>query len=200
VIEIPGYSMELCGGTHVRTTAEIGPFVILSESSVASGVRRIEAVTAGEAYALLHARATEADALRGELERARKEKPKAQAARVDVDADVKVVAGVNVIVQHVDGLDADALLDLSDRFKQQHAPAAVALGTADNGRVHLICNFDGAVAEKVSASEVVKAAAALVGGGGGGRPTMARAGGTDAAKLADALAEAERLIVGALGG
>ncbi len=199
VIEIPGYSMELCGGTHVRATAEIGPFVILSEGSVASGVRRIEAVTSGEAYALLHARANEADALRGELERARKEKPKAAgAARVDVDADVKVVAGINVIVQHVDGLDADTLLDLSDRFKNQHVPAAVALGSAENGRVHLVCNFDGAVAEKVSASDVVKAAAALVGGGGGGRPTMARAGGTDAAQLGAALAEAERLIVGAL--
>ena len=113
-------------------------------------------------------------------------------------ADVKLVDGVHVIVQSVDGLDADALLDLSDRFKQQNRPAAVALGTAENGRVHLVCNFDDTVAERVSASDVVKAAAAHVGGGGGGRPTMARAGGTDAAKLGDALAEAERLIVAAL--
>ena len=198
VVEIPGYSIELCGGTHVRTTAEIGPIVILSESSVGAGARRIEAVTSGEAYALLHGRANEADGLRSELERARKEKPKEAVTTVDVAADVKLVDGVHVIVQSVEGLGADALLDLSDRFKQQNRPAAVALGTAENGRVHLVCNFDDTVAERVSASDVVKAAAAHVGGGGGGRPTMARAGGTDAAKLGDALAEAERLIVAAL--
>jgi alanyl-tRNA synthetase len=198
VIEVPGYSMELCGGTHVRTTAEIGPFVILSESSVASGVRRIEAVTSGEAYAYLESRAHTADALRAELESARKEQPKAPAAAVDVDPDVKPVEGVNLIAQRVDGLDADALLDLSDRFKQRNAPAAVVLGSVEDGRVHLVCNFDQVVADRVSASDVAKAAAAVVGGGGGGRPTMARAGGTDPGKLGDALAEAERLVVGAL--
>jgi alanyl-tRNA synthetase len=198
VIEVPGYSMELCGGTHVRTTAEIGPFVILSESSVASGVRRIEAVTSGEAYAYLESRAHAADALRAELESARKEQPKAPAAAVDVDPDVKPVEGVNLIAQRVDGLDADALLDLSDRFKQRNAPAAVVLGSVEDGRVHLVCNFDQVVADRVSASDVAKAAAAVVGGGGGGRPTMARAGGTDPGKLGDALAEAERLVVGAL--
>jgi alanyl-tRNA synthetase len=200
VIEIPGYSMELCGGTHVSRTAEIGPFVILSESSVASGVRRIEAVTSGEAHALLESRSQELDALRAELDRVRKEKPAARTEAVDVDPDVKAVEGVNVIAQRVDGLGADALLDLSDRFKQRNPPAAVVLGSVEDGRVHLVCNFDQAVAERVSASDVAKAAAAVVGGGGGGRPTMARAGGTDPEKLPDALAEAERLVVGALTG
>ncbi|HEU0303002.1 MAG TPA: alanine--tRNA ligase [Gaiellaceae bacterium] len=200
VIEIPGYSLELCGGTHVSRTAEIGPFVILSEGSVGSGVRRIEAVTSGEAYALLASRSREADELREELSRARKEKPKvADAQTVDVDADVKAVGGFNVIAQRVDGLGADALLDLSDRFKQRNVPAAVVLGSVEDGRVHLVCNFDQAVAERVSASDVAKAAAAVVGGGGGGRPTMARAGGSEPGKLADALAEAERLLVAALG-
>jgi alanyl-tRNA synthetase len=117
---------------------------------------------------------------------------------VEVDAEVKAVDGVNVIAQRVDGLDADALLDLSDRFKQRNTPAAVVLGSVEDGRVHLVCNFDQTVAERVSASDVAKAAAAVVGGGGGGRPTMARAGGTEPEKLADALAEAERLVVGAL--
>ena len=201
VIEIPGYSMELCGGTHVSRTAEIGPFVILSESSVGSGVRRIEAVTSGEAYAYLQSRSHELDGLRDELARVRKESPKAASAEVvEVDADVKAVEGVNVIAQRVDGLGADALLDLSDRFKQRNPPAAVVLGSVEDGRVHLVCNFDQAVAERVSASDVARAAAAVVGGGGGGRPTMARAGGTDPTKLADALAEAERLVVGALTG
>ena len=199
VIEIPGYSMELCGGTHVSRTAEIGPFVILSEGSVGSGVRRIEAVTSGEAYAYLASRAHEAEELRDELARARREKPKAAAAEAaDVDADVRSVAGFNVIAQRVDGLGADALLDLSDRFKQRNVPAAVVLGSVEDGRVHLVCNFDQAVAERVSASDVAKAAAGLVGGGGGGRPTMARAGGTEPEKLAEALAEAERLIAAAL--
>ena len=201
VVEIPGYSRELCGGTHVATTAEIGPFAILSEGSVGSGVRRIEAVTSGEAYALLRERAGEAEELRGELERVRKEakkRPAADARAAEIAADVKTEGGVNVIVQSVEGLDADGLLDLSDRFKQRHAPAAVVLGSGENGTVHLVANFDDAVAARVSANDVIKQAAALVGGGGGGRPTMARAGGKDPSRLPDALAEAERLIVGAL--
>ena len=95
---------------------------------------------------------------------------------MEVEANVRAENGVNLIVQSIEGLDGDALLDLSDRFKQKHAPAAVVLGGVDDGKVTLIANFDQAVADKVSASDVVRAAAALVGGGGGGRPTMARAG------------------------
>jgi alanyl-tRNA synthetase len=200
VVEVQDVSRELCGGTHVRTTAEIGPFAILSEGSVGSGARRIEAVTSGEAYAYLRAKAEELDAAQAEIEELRKElrrKPVAEATR-EIEAEVRAEGGVNVIVQAVDGLDADALLDLSDRFKQRHTPAAVVLGSQEDGRVHLVANFDTTVAERVSASDVVRSAAALVGGGGGGRPTMARAGGKDPARLPDALAEAERLIVSAL--
>jgi len=201
VVEVPGYSVELCGGTHVSTTAEIGAFVILSEGSVGSGVRRIEALTSGDAWAVLDSRSRELDELRAELERVRRDAKKApapEAPRADATADVRVEAGVNVIVQTVEGLDADALLDLSDRFKQRHAPAAVVLGTREDGKVHLVANFDESVAERVSASDVVRQAAAIVGGGGGGRPTMARAGGKDPEKLPEALAEAERLILAAL--
>jgi alanyl-tRNA synthetase len=201
VVEVPGYSVELCGGTHVTTSAEVGPFVLLSESSVGAGVRRVEAVTSGAAWAVLDERARELSVLRAEVEKLRKA-PKAapaQGAAAPVpDPDVRAEGGVNVIVQPLDGLDADQLLDLSDRYKQKHAPAAVVLGSRENGKVHLVANFDDTVAEKVSASDVVRQAAAIVGGGGGGRPTMARAGGKDPEKLPDALAEAERLILGAL--
>jgi alanyl-tRNA synthetase len=205
VVEIDGVSRELCGGTHVRTTAEIGSFAILSEGSVGSGARRIEAVTSGEAWALLHGRSRELDAVRLELEETRKELKRKPAASTgasagggDIEANVRPENGFNLIVQSIEGLDGDALLDLSDRFKQRHAPAAVVLGGVDDGKVTLIANFDDAVADKVSASDVVKGAAALVGGGGGGRRTMARAGGKDPDRLADALAEAERMILAAI--
>jgi len=203
VVEVQDVSRELCGGTHVRSTAEIGPFVILSEGSVGSGARRIEAVTAGEAYAFLHARSLELDDVRAEVGRMRKEAKRAPSsdsgtAAPDPEANVQAVNGVNVIVQPVDGLDADALLDLSDRLKQRHAPAAVVLGAREDGTVHLVANFDESVATRVSASDVIRGAAALVGGGGGGRPTMARAGGKQPERLPEALAEAERLIVAAL--
>ena len=130
---------------------------------------------------------------------ARPRKPRRSAARADVpEPEVRAEGGVNVIVQPVDGLDADELLDLSDRYKQRHAPAAIVLGSNEDGKVHLVASFDASVAEKVSAADVLREAAAIVGGGGGGRPTMARAGGKDPEKLPDALAEAERLIVAAL--
>jgi alanyl-tRNA synthetase len=201
VVEVPGTSTELCGGTHVRTTAEIGPFLILSEGSVGGGARRIEAVTSGEAWAALRGRAEEANLLRQELEEARKERkrtPATTAPTSDPDVKVEAVNGVNLVVDTVDGLDGDALLELSDRFKQRHAPAAVVLGSAGGGKVSLVANFDPSVADRISASDVIRGAAPLVGGGGGGRPTMARAGGKDAEKLPDALAEAERLIRAAL--
>jgi alanyl-tRNA synthetase len=200
VVEIDGFSRELCGGTHVRTTAEVGPFVILSEGSVGSGARRIEAVTAGEAWAYLHGRSRELDDIRAEVDQARREakKPRKAEAQVDVEPEVTVVNGVNVIAQSVGELSADALLDLSDRFKQRQAPAAVVLGSRDNGTVHLVANFDDAVAQRVSAGDVVREIAPIVGGGGGGRPTMARAGGKDPAKLPDALARARELIQSAL--
>ncbi|HUG64176.1 MAG TPA: alanine--tRNA ligase [Gaiellaceae bacterium] len=200
VVEVPGFSVELCGGTHVTTTAEIGSFVVLSESSVGAGVRRVEAVTSGAAWALLDESARELAALRSEVTKLRKA-PKQAVPSSGVslpEPEVRPQGGVNVIVQPVDGLDADQLLDLSDRYKQTHAPAAVVLGSREDGKVHLVANFDDAVAERISASDVLREAAAIVGGGGGGRPTMARAGGKDPEKLQDALAEAERLILQAL--
>jgi alanyl-tRNA synthetase len=201
VIEIPDFSRELCGGTHVRSTAEIGPFIMLSEGSVGSGVRRIEAVTSGDAYAYLRAQAEKRRELERELVRARKEqKAPAREAETVVSAErEQEINGVRVYVAELANADAEELLEVSDREKQKRSPAAVVLGSREDGRVHLVANFDKAVADRgLSAVEVVKAAAALVGGGGGGRPTMARAGGRDPEKLADALAHAEQAIVQAL--
>jgi alanyl-tRNA synthetase len=202
VVEVDGFSRELCGGTHVRSTAEIGPFAILSEGSVGSGIRRIEAVTSGEAYALLHARSREAQELRGELERARKEAKQRQgkAAGPEVVDERRSKAGdVEVIVMEVAGSTPDGLLELSDSLRQKHAPAAVVLGTREDGRVHLVVSIDSSLEERgIDAVQVVRRAAALVGGGGGGRPTMARAGGKEPDKLGDALAEAERALMAAL--
>jgi alanyl-tRNA synthetase len=202
VVEIPGFSRELCGGTHVRATAEIGPFALLSEGSVGSGVRRIEAVTSGEAFSLLRARAREAEELRQELERTRKEEKRGPtpAAGPDIVEERRNRAGgVEVIVAEASGGTADELLALSDRLMQQHPPAAVVLGARDNGRVHLVVNLDRSLEGRgVDAVKVVREAAALVGGGGGGRATMARAGGREPEKLPAALAAAERALLEAL--
>ncbi|MGH3047317.1 MAG: alanine--tRNA ligase [Gaiellaceae bacterium] len=202
VVEIPDFSRELCGGTHVRTTAEVGAFTVFAEGSVGSGVRRIEAVTSGEAYAYLRGQAHRADELAAELEQARKEakrKPERAEALALTGEREQEVNGVRIYVAEVEGADAEKLLEVSDREKQRRSPAAVVLGARANGRVHLVANFDDNVVELgANASDVVKAAAALVGGGGGGRPTMARAGGSDPEKLAEALAEAERALVEAL--
>src|SRR5262249_16237043 len=152
-------------------------------------------------YSLLHGRAAEADELRAELERVRKEAKKRPVAAASTD-DAELVeersaeaGGGNVVIGQARGLDPNALLDGSDRLKQRRAPAAVVLASVDNGNVHLVANFDESLPGRgVNAGDVIKAAAAHVGGGGGGRPTMARAGGKNPEKVADALAEAERLI------
>jgi alanyl-tRNA synthetase len=200
------FSRELCGGTHVRTTAEIGPFAVLSESSVGSGVRRIEAVTSGGAYALLRARATEAEELRAELVHLRKDAKRRPAAAQEPSgvldellAGAKEASGIRVITGEAGEMDADTLLELSDRIKQKAAPAAVVLGAREDGRVHLVANFDSSLPDRgLNASDVVRQAAGVVGGGGGGRPTMARAGGRVPEKLPEALAAAEQAILEAL--
>ena len=200
VVEVPAFSRELCGGTHVRATAEIGPFVILSESSIGSGTRRIEAVTSGEAYALLHARSREVDELRGELEQARKgggRREESVEVRIEPSREEEI-GGVNVYVGRASGVDAEALLAESDRIVQERAPAAVVLGASEDGRVHLVANFDRSLEGRLDAVAVIREAAAEVGGGGGGRATMARAGGKNPEKLDDALAKAEEALRRAL--
>jgi alanyl-tRNA synthetase len=197
VVEIPGYSRELCGGTHVRWTAEIGPFVILSESSVGAGARRIEALTSGEAYALLHGARLEADELRQRLEAVRKEarKPKREA-----EADFTIVERESdVVLVEAKALKGGQLRDLSDRLRQQEKAAGVIVGSVDDGRAYLVVNLDESLVGKgLDASQLVREIGRHIGGGGGGRPTLAEAGGKNPAGLRDALEAGKQAIAAAL--
>jgi len=197
VIEIPGYSRELCGGTHVRWTAEIGPFAMLSEASVGAGARRIEAVTSGEAYALLHGARHESEELRRELETVRKEarKPKTEAS-----TDFTIVERENdVVLVEAKGAKGGQLRDLSDRVRQQEKAAGVIVGSVDDGRAYLVVNLDDSLVGKgLDAVQLVRELGQHIGGGGGGRPTLAEAGGKNPAGLRDALEAGKQAIAAAL--
>jgi alanyl-tRNA synthetase len=197
VIEIPGYSRELCGGTHVRWTAEIGPFAILSESSVGAGARRIEAVTSAEAYALLHGARHETEELRRELETVRKE---ARKPRMESAADFTIVERESdVVLVEAQGAKGGQLRDLSDRLRQQEKAAGVIVGSVDDGRAYLVVNLDDSLVGKgLDAVQLVRELGRHIGGGGGGRPTLAEAGGKNPAGLRDALEAGKQAIAAAL--
>ncbi len=197
VIEIPGFSRELCGGTHVRWTAEIGPFAILSESSVGAGTRRIEAVTSGEAFALLEARSRELDELRGELERVRKQARTPKAAEA---ADFSIVDREDdVLLVEAKALKGGELRDLSDRLRKQEKAQGVIVGSVDDGRAYLVVNLDESlVGRGLDASQLVRDLGGHIGGGGGGKPTLAEAGGRNPEGLRDALRAGKQAIAAAL--
>jgi alanyl-tRNA synthetase len=197
VVEIDDYSRELCGGTHVRSTAEIGPFVILSEASVGSGARRIEAVTAGEAWSLLRARAEEAEELRAEVQQLRKGGGRKHAA---AETEVNYRDESNgIVVAEVAALKGSDLKDLSDRIRQAKQADAVLLGSVDEGRAYLVVNLDRALVEKgLDAVAVARKAAQKIGGGGGGRSDLAEAGGRNPEGLAEAYEVAKSEIASAL--
>ena len=197
LVEIDDYSRELCGGTHVRSTAEIGPFVILSESSVGSGARRIEAVTAGEAWEYLRARSEELDELRLELERVRKEAAKGPREKADSEVVIRDEAD-GIVIAEVQAVKGSALKDLSDQLRQSRKADAVLLGSVDDGRAYLVVNLDQSLVEKgLDAVQVARKAAEKIGGGGGGRPTLAEAGGKHPAGLAEAFEVAKSEIAAA---
>jgi alanyl-tRNA synthetase len=185
VVEIGDYSTELCGGTHVRSTAEIGPFVILSEGSVGSGARRIEAVTAGEGWTVLEGRSKELEAVRAEVEQLKREakKPKAQAGGPEI---VWQDRQGKVFVAEVTGANGSGLRDFSDQVRQREVVLAVVLASADDGKVALVVNLDKSLAD-LDAVAIVRELGPIIGGGGGGRPNLAEAGGKNVGAVRDAL-------------
>ncbi len=197
VVEINGFSRELCGGTHVRSTAEIGPFVILSEQSVGLGARRIEAVTSGEAWTILHGRSRELDAVRGELDRVRREAKRPAEPEAGPDLVWQERSG-SVFVAEVKGARGGVLRDLSDRLRREESAKAVVLASADDGKIALVINLDKSVTE-IDAVALIRELGPIIGGGGGGRPTLAEAGGKNPENLRDALAFGRDRLVSALG-
>jgi alanyl-tRNA synthetase len=221
MVEIEEVSRELCGGTHVPATGELGLFHLTGETSSASNVRRIEAVT-GPAGAELFRRRTEQlreiaallrvpehEAVRaverlGERVRELQRKPAGGPDRdtaEELAGGAAEVSGVSVVVEAVSAPGAKALLELCDAVRQKLGDAAVVLGCSVDGRVHLVATVAPSVVERgVRAGDVVRAAAQVAGGGGGGRDTMAQAGGRDPEKLPEALATARAQIERALAG
>jgi alanyl-tRNA synthetase len=193
VVDIGGWSVELCGGTHVRSTAEIGPFAILSEGSVGSGARRIEAVTSGGAFAYLHEQARESDALRAELERVRKES-KRPAAKQTADVVAMTKEG-NVLLVEAKGVKGGPLRDLSDRLRRQEKADGAIVASVDDGRAFLVVNFDESLVRRgLDASQFVRELGKHIGGGGGGKPTLAEAGGKNPAGVHEALEAARKAL------
>ncbi|HYV15447.1 MAG TPA: alanine--tRNA ligase [Conexibacter sp.] len=218
------FSRELCGGTHVRSTAEIGLFRIVSETSSAANVRRIEALTGPAAVELarehdrtLTAVATELRAvpeqvpaavseLRARVKDLEKAARKGGGANGALDLDALLasagdVGGAPILVAAVDVADPKSLPDVADRLKAKLGDSAIVLGAVAGGSVHLVATVAPALVERgVKAGAVVKVAAEVAGGGGGGRDTMARAGGRDPDKLPAALDAARAAIEAALAG
>ena len=213
---LDGYSMELCGGTHVRGTGEIGLFRIQSEAAVAAGIRRIEAVAGLEASEAAAADREKIKALAAklgspvadiekklesllarekELEKALKSaRQREAAARAgELLAKQELLGGVPVIVADLGEADADALQAAADALRAKF-DGVVILGGAANGAAALVATAGKKHAAKISAGKIIQAIAPIIGGKGGGRPDNARGGGKDPAKLADALAAAREFV------
>ncbi|HCP53269.1 MAG TPA: alanine--tRNA ligase [Pseudomonas sp.] len=212
-----GFSVELCGGTHVSRTGDIGVFKITSEAGVAAGVRRIEAVTGAQALAYLNgaeeqlkeaaqlvkgSRDNLLDKLTAVLERNRQlekdlEQLKAKAASAagnDLAASAQEVNGVKVLSARIDGADGKALLALVDQLKNKLGSAVILLGGVLDDKVVLVAGVTADLTARFKAGDLMKQAAAAVGGKGGGRPDMAQGGGVDAAALDQALLLAQAFV------
>lgn len=226
VVSMGDFSKEFCGGTHVKNTNEIQAFMILSETGIASGVRRIEALTGRNVFSYyrkiedaLTEVAKELKTTREEApERARKlmdevrslnseiESMKAKAAKEalgDPTKDAVDAAGIKIIARKLQGVDMNGMRDLGDSLKEKLGESVIFLASSDGenegGRVSLLCMAtDGAVKKGAHAGNLIKETAKIVGGGGGGRPNMAQAGGKDASKIDAAVEKAREIAAGQL--
>lgn len=218
VVSMGDFSKEFCGGTHVKNTADIKAFKILSESGVAAGVRRIEALTGDNVLAYYKKMEADFEAaakvvkaapanlaerlehLTAELKalQSENESLKSKAAKSalgDVMDQVTEVKGVRLLAASVAGVDMNGLRDLGDQLKGKLGEGVVVLASECDGKVNLVVMAtDGAIARGAHAGNLIKAVAGKVGGGGGGRPNMAQAGGKNPAGIADAIAEAKNAL------
>lgn len=223
VVNMGGYSIELCGGAHLHNTAQIGSFKILSENGVAAGVRRIEALTGKEALKYYQAQEEEIkeicrkvkstpdkllarlDQILAEQKETAKElekwKAKMAGSAVDELLNAKEeIGGVTVLAAEVKDADGNALRTMGDQLKQKLGSGVIVLVSGTSGKVNLMAMAtDDAVKKGAHAGNIIKAAAVVCGGGGGGRPNMAQAGGKDASKISDALEKAKMVIAEQLG-
>jgi alanyl-tRNA synthetase len=225
VVKIGDFSTELCGGTHLAATGEIGLIKLVGEGAVASGVRRVEAVSGTGALDLFRRDAEvskvasqfvgggdlSAEALRAKVNAQEEEMKKlrreleqmkmksASAATADAAGSAVEVKGVKVLAQRVDGLDKSQMRNLVDELRGKLGSGVVVLGAANEGKVSLIVGVSKDLTGKVQAGKIVGALAAKVGGKGGGRPDLAEAGGSDAGALDGALAAAKDVVGELLG-
>ncbi len=217
VLSIGDFSMELCGGTHVERAGDIGLFKIISESGVAAGVRRIEAVTGQAAYewvvrtdqvlrdiaGLLRASREEADEKVRELvERSKRLEKELQQLKSrlasgqggDLSTQAKSVGGIKVLAAQIEGADVKALRDAVDQLKHKLGSCVIVLATVEEGKVVLVAGVSADLTPRLKAGDIAGAVAAQVGGRGGGRADFAQAGGTEPGKLGAALAGVESLV------
>ena len=222
VVTVPGFSVELCGGTHVRATGDIGPFVITEETGVAAGVRRIEALTgAGAVSHIQHGQAAlgrtlaalgttgdhaaeavarlQADAKRllRENEQLKMKLALGGSSRGAEDDSV-TVGDAKLVARRVSGLEKGALRGLSDSLRDRVGRGVVVLAGEHEGKVQLLVSVTKDLTDRVKAGQLVKELAPIVGGGGGGRPDFAEAGGKDASQIDALLSRARELVTAAL--
>ncbi|GED03671.1 alanine--tRNA ligase [Bacillus atrophaeus] len=218
VVQVGGYSLELCGGCHVKNTAEIGLFKIVSESGIGAGTRRIEAVTGQGAYLEMNSQIGLLKQVAGELKTNVKDVPKRVAAlQADLKeaqrenesllaklgnaeagailSNVKDISGVKVLAEKVNAKDMNHLRTMVDELKAKLGSAVVVLGAVQNDKVNISAGVTKDLIDKgLHAGKLVKQAAEMCGGGGGGRPDMAQAGGKQPEKLQDALTSVEEWV------
>ena len=222
VVSVPGFSTELCGGTHVRATGDIGLFKIVADASIASGVRRLEALTADGAFdryqhdeALLGSLAqrlhTSPAELPGQIEqlaeRVKRAEREAESLRMklasaeassSVDS-AREIGGVKVLAQRVGNLDANGMRQLADQLAQKLRSGVVVLGLADDGKASLVVRVTDDLTGRLQAGRIVNEIASVVGGKGGGKPDMAMAGGKEPEKLDAALERSYEAVAAMLG-